>query len=138
MSNLEILPPADAEVFETRIAKIWLQDDGIVRIVVTQQIEGSADDLRELIELVINIGKGKMYPAVIDIRKMRSFPRGARKYFGDINRPRAGLASAYLVQSTLSRLFGNLFISLGKSQIPTKIFTSEKEAIKWLENFKDG
>ncbi|MDH5542453.1 MAG: hypothetical protein OEY64_05770 [Nitrospinota bacterium] len=138
MTHDSISPPEGISVFKTRIAIFWFQEDGILRILVKQDVEGTVSDLRELIELIFEKSKGKLYPALIDIRSMKTFPRDVRKYFGRDDRPRAGIASAYLVQSTLSRLFGNLFLSLGKSVIPTKVFTSEKSALEWLEGFRNG
>ena len=41
-------------------------------------------------------------------------------------------ASALLVESALSRMIGNIFLTINKPDVPVKLFTNEQEAKKWL------
>lgn len=52
---------------------------------------------------------------------------------------RTRIAEAILVETTANRLMANVYVNYNKPRIPTKIFTNEEEAIKWLKSFEiDG
>jgi hypothetical protein len=44
------------------------------------------------------------------------------------------MAFAILIDSSVSRVVGNFFLGINKPAVPTKLFTNEKEAVKWLIN----
>jgi len=44
-------------------------------------------------------------------------------------------ASAILVHNPVMRLLGNIYMTVGKPVIPTKIFKDKEKAIEWLKQF---
>ncbi len=46
------------------------------------------------------------------------------------------IADAFLVKSLAVRLVANFFINVTKPKIRTKLFTSEAQALQWLENIE--
>jgi hypothetical protein len=42
-------------------------------------------------------------------------------------------ATALFVDAPVSQLLANFFLRVNKPTIPTKMFTSETEALKWLQ-----
>jgi len=44
-------------------------------------------------------------------------------------------ALALVVASTMSRVIGNIFISMNQSGIPLKLFNDEDQAMEWLYSF---
>jgi len=42
--------------------------------------------------------------------------------------------AAILVGSPVSRVMGNIYIGLNKPLVPTKLFTDEEVAVRWLKN----
>lgn len=49
---------------------------------------------------------------------------------------RGVIAAAVLIDSPLGSMIGNFFISISRPLRPTKIFTDEVEAKKWLNKLK--
>jgi hypothetical protein len=45
-------------------------------------------------------------------------------------------SAAFLTESALRSLAGNIFLSLEKPLVPTKLFTDEKKALNWLKKYK--
>ena len=45
------------------------------------------------------------------------------------------LAQAIIVDSPVSRLIGSFFLGLNKPPFPTKLFTSEADAVEWLKGY---
>jgi hypothetical protein len=47
-------------------------------------------------------------------------------------------ACALLVGSAVSKVLANFFMGLNKPKKPTRMFTSQDEAIHWLEGYRRG
>ena len=65
---------------------------------------------------------------------MRGIEREARAYYSSL---RSITARALLVESPVTRVMANFFISINKPPVPTKLFTSEDQAVAWLKNFME-
>jgi hypothetical protein len=131
----ELTPHEDAEVIETPTSRVWIGADNISRVVILPSAKNEVKDLQGLIEAIRKLCKGELRPGLVDIRDLKIFSRDIRQYYGDKERPRAANATAFLVESSLSKLFGNVLISLGKPLYPVKLFTLEDEAVDWLKEF---
>jgi hypothetical protein len=44
-------------------------------------------------------------------------------------------AIALIVGTPLTRMMGNLFLSMSKPQFPTRLFDNEASALAWLQEF---
>ncbi|TNE48419.1 MAG: hypothetical protein EP343_16290 [Deltaproteobacteria bacterium] len=69
---------------------------------------------------------------LVDMRNIQSMSKEARKYLSRSDIGLYATAVALLVRSPLSKFFGNLIMNFSKPHYPTKIFTSEQEAVLWL------
>ena len=118
---------------EVRTHLIWLEDDGIVRVKVKPNIEISLQDAQVAIRAVSEVCGGKRCPALVDMRGLVGMDRGARLYFAGVETAKVESAAALIIESPLSKAIGNFFMGLNKPIIPTRLFTSEEEAIAWLK-----
>jgi hypothetical protein len=115
------------------IASVYLLD-GVIRVDYNKGTTITLEDAVEL-EAALNKlveGKGKL-PSLGDFRNIRSINKEARDYFSNDNYTKNLTKGATLVDSPISKLFGNIFLGFNKLPIPYRIFTNEKEAIKWLK-----
>ncbi len=83
----------------------------------------------------LEIQKGKLQPMLSDIKFVRTVSKEARDFMASEEGCEGVLAAAILVDSPITRMIGNFFMSINKPLVPTKIFTDEAEAIKWLKPF---
>ncbi len=121
-----------SEVIETKNVRIWLGDDGIVRIVQKPGTEETLDTAKENIAASMKVSKEKKRPLLVDIVALKTMSHEAREFYGkveDVN------AVALLVGSPVSRVLGTVFLGISKSKVPLKLFTSEEDAIEWLKGF---
>lgn len=116
-------------VIETRTSKIWIEEE-IVRI--KSDNNQTLIDANENIDATLMLIKGRKYLHLVDIRKVRSVSKEARDRFAKDD---ARIANALLIGSIVSKLIGNFFMGFSKPVYPTKLFTSEEKAIKWLKLF---
>lgn len=120
---------------EVRSQTIWLDDDGIVRMKMKPDVfELDLADAQEVIRTVDAMCGGVRRPTLVDLRELRSMSRDCRKYFAGPETARVQVAVALLVVSPLARAIGNFFMGLNKPLIPTRLFTSEADALVWLRS----
>ena len=123
------------EEIVTRTVRIWIGDDGIVRMVDIPGAEEVLDDAIENLLAVRNVCEDKEYPTLIDIRELKSITQEARKYYASDETARFGKATGLVIGSPMTRGIGNYFIQLNRPALPLKLFTSEGKALDWLEGF---
>jgi len=120
-------------VIETRTARMWMGDDGILR----SSLREGADENEE--DAVANVAAGSMLagdrkiPILADWTEVSFISQQARRVYAGKETNRYTLALALVVGTPLSELIGSFFIGLNKPMFPTKLFTSEQEAIAWLK-----
>lgn len=125
-----------AQRCDVRAQIISLDDDGIIR---TRMQPGVFDlelaDAQDVIRAVTTVSGGVRRPVLVDLRELRSMTRECRKYFAGPETAAAEAAVALLVVSPVGRAVGNFFMGLNKPLVPTRLFTSEPEAMVWLSGF---
>ncbi|MBL7912035.1 MAG: hypothetical protein JNJ41_13335 [Bacteroidia bacterium] len=106
---------------------------------VKQDITVDVAEIKEMIEYVKEFMGEKRHLALIDFgSSVGSTTEGRRVYAEEIYLTKYRIADAFLVKSLSMRLIANFFIKVTKPKIATRLFTSETEAIKWLENAKNS
>lgn len=122
----------------TSKAEITYNTDNIIRIKIFQGNELEEKDIKEIIKRCDEITGKKRHLVLLDGRGDVTATKEAREYGGNhISKTR--IAEAILVETTANKLMANVYVSYNKPRIPTKIFTVEEEALKWLKSFEvDG
>ena len=121
---------------ETPNVTLRLTEDGIIHALVREGAEETEASARHHADLMFALAGGLRRPILVDLRKMRSMDRGARIVYSGPQGARYAIALALLVDSPLSRIIGNFFLSLNRSRLyPTRLFTSESDALAWLFGF---
>ena len=116
-----------------RNSRIWIDEEGILRC---EGLPGSAHtkaDAEETVDACWELSGHRRRLALVDVRRTRSVDREARLHYGRTEAARRCLAAAMLVSSPLSWALGNFFVGLHKPPYPIRLFTSEPEALRWLQ-----
>ena len=82
------------------------------------------------------LGK-EMTRVLIDMRQTVQITREARNHYAGERTASIQRATALLIDSPLSATIANFFMGLNKPLSPTRMFTSEDEAIAWLREHSD-
>lgn len=119
---------------ETEYVKIYL-DNGIL----------AAEWKRSIIDISIakavvnsrnHFADGINYPVLVKINSIIGGSKEARDFLASEEACKGMIAGAIVVDSIFETMLANLFIGRSKPIIPTRIFSSEAKARKWLEQFK--
>jgi hypothetical protein len=114
-----LVPPGGTRVVEIRAALLWVEEDGILRILIKPACIARLKDAEELHAAALSlVGRAKT-PVLADYHDKDDLPASA---------------VAFLVESSLSRTIGNFFLGLGRFTIPARLFTSVADAIAWLKS----
>jgi hypothetical protein len=126
------------ETITTRTAKIWLRDDGVIQFVILPGIKIQLADAKENAAAVAQLAADQRRPVLVDIRASLGIDHETRAYYAKAEGVKSNSALALLVESPVTRVMANFFISINKPVIPTQLFTSEAEAVMWLKNFVEA
>ncbi|MBF0352678.1 MAG: hypothetical protein HQM11_16720 [SAR324 cluster bacterium] len=122
----------ESKAIEFSQGKIWFDEEqGIIHFAHRPKAVVTIEDSRKYIETVPIFGN-KRYPLLVDLRQIKAITKDARSYFANEG-SKVVLALALLVSSPLSKIIGNFIISMEHYSIPTRLFTSETEAVDWLK-----
>jgi hypothetical protein len=126
------MDPASGVITHAKL-RMWLRPDGIVQVVLAPRAAIVLEDAIAAVEAVTRLTGGRLSPLLVDLRDASRQDRAALREFA--RRGDVVSAVALIAGTPLSRMMGNLFISLGKPLFPTRLFDNEASALAWLQTF---
>ncbi len=112
--------------------KIIQGDDQIYRYIAINKASIDMDTLEKMTKVGDEWNESRLCANLIDIRDMLFIDSKTREYAAAQYRPYvAGMA--ILIESRVSSSFANLFLKFSKPKVPTRLFSKEEDAIKWLK-----
>jgi hypothetical protein len=121
------------DVVRTPIGEMWLDEQGILWHRLDSHATVTADAAEEVLRLVDGLTGGESVPAIIDIRGVAYAPPEARSIFAGSPAASHELATALVVAPGASNAMAAVFTSVTKPERPVAVFTSEDEAVAWLQ-----
>lgn len=117
----------------TNTAEILLSSQGIITVRIKSGARQSLDDAKANLSEAIAAGSGVKRPLMTDIRFCEPLAPEARRYYSGSALVESFLAMGILIDSSpFGKTMGNIYLSIAKPGIPTKLFTDEPSAINWL------
>ncbi len=114
-------------------ALIQQRDDDIIRFEIHEEKVISVQDIKDMTEIVGIWGQGKKFYNLIVMPDMENIPFDVRQYTAGEERSRFSLADAFVIPSIAMQVIGNFYLRFHKPFLPTKLFSSERTAIEWLD-----
>ncbi len=114
---------------------VSLRSDGIIQIDMKANNTLQLIDAKQMVIAFAEVGGGKKYPLLFIAGDFALASYDARKYASGIEANQYTLASVFVVKNSIQKIMGNAYITFNKPITPTKIMTSEAEALKWLKTF---
>ncbi|MBI3520376.1 MAG: hypothetical protein HY062_13620 [Bacteroidetes bacterium] len=123
------------KIIETKIAKITLLDNGIIRIQGNSDINITLDDMFENDEAFKHILPEGNAPFLTIFGENATINLDAQMYFANKQRSKIKKAEALLTSQMHHRLIALTHTTHLMPSYPIRHFTVEEEAIKWLLTF---
>ena len=106
-------------------------DDMIYRYIALNKCTLDLDTLEKMTVVGDTWCQDRLCANLMDIRDMMFIDSKTRAYAAAQYRPHvAGLA--ILIDSKISSYFANIFLKFSQPKVPTRLFTNEDDALKWL------
>lgn len=117
---------------ENNVIKLWLEDD-VIHLVYKRDCIISLDAAKEIVRMRLEYQKGLSYKGIAFISLIKTVTPEARQYLA--KEGSNGVTKvALIVSSSFTTILGNLFVSINKPLVPTKLFSTKEEGMKWLKN----
>jgi hypothetical protein len=113
--------------------RAWLRPDGIVSIVFASRVATDLGDALAAIEAITRLTGGRRSPLLVNLHASGPQDRPARAEFA--RRDDVASAIALIVDTPLSRMLGNFYLTVSKPITPTRLFDDEASAVAWLLEF---
>ena len=126
------------EQIETRTAKFWFDNNGILHVEHLAAPDRGISDIEENISAIIDLWQGTPLRVLADIRAVYTTTREERHLYtnNEVIKNQIGVI-ALLVSSPISRVIGSMLLGINMLPMPAKLFTSEKDALEWLKGFRE-
>lgn len=106
-------------------------DDQIYKYIAINNCTIDMETLEKMTQMGDTWNGTRLCANLIDVRDMLFIDSKTREYAAAQFRPHVA-GQAILIDSRISSYFANIFLKFSKPKVPTKLFTSEDEALKWL------
>jgi hypothetical protein len=119
----------------TRNADVILGEDGVLRVVVHEGADVTADDMRAFLAARMELAPHRV-AVLIDQRRIRAMTREAQEAGTEGADKRPTIGVAILIAGPITVMIANFFIIFGRPRYPTKLFTNEPGALAWLDELR--
>lgn len=120
---------------ETDFCWMWVSN-GVLFVKYKPSLVMTVEVAKQMYYERLKFSNGISRPLLLDGRNFISMDRATMKFYKTKEVIQYITAGAFLTGNALTSLAGNLFLTLEKPLIPTKLFTEEQKALEWLEKYK--
>jgi len=113
--------------------RMWLRPDGIVVVAWVPKITALLEDATACLDAMAQITGGRRCPLLVNMLDTGPQDRKTRAEW--TRRSDLSSAVALVVSTPLSRVVGNLFLSVSRLPFPVRLFDNEESALAWLKDF---
>src|SRR4051812_6279644 len=129
---------AEPQEVVTRLAVVRLEPSGIIRKTSNAGAEYTIREAQEDLAAVIKLSPDKRRPLLADERELRAVDQDTRTFWSGKEMLKYVKAVAVVTgNSSITNMIGNFVITIARTALPTKMFATEPDALRWLEWFLD-
>jgi hypothetical protein len=125
----------EKEIITLSHSEIFLREDGIVEILIKESSSISDVECKEMLASYKTILNNKKYPMLHIVENYVSFEKSAREFSASPEGMAFSEVEAYVINSLAHKLLANFYLKVNRPPVPTKFFSTKKEAITWLQKY---
>jgi hypothetical protein len=112
--------------------EITILTNHIFKLKPFEGIELDIEDVQEMRRVYLKFSNNESFAILLDATENFSLTSEARTLLASKEYTVKRIAAAFVTKSLANQLVGNFFIKFNKPATPTKMFTDEEHAFKWL------
>ena len=113
-------------------SKVQLVDPKMVRIEIYGKTPIGKREAKEMNDAIGLLSKGREVLVLMLADEMTQFDKEAMDFSASDEGLLYTVADAMVVKSTAQRITANLYLRISRPRKPSRIFNSERDAVKWL------
>jgi len=114
---------------------VHLRDDGIIYVRISNEKDESVELVKQAVKAIGELTNNKKAPLLAQHDEFSLPGKENRDYWAKKESCPYSSADAFLIGSSALMLIANFYLKINKPERPTKMFTNEKDAVKWLKTF---
>lgn len=123
-----------SEIIDLGHSQIAMREDGIVQMNFYDKLEIDIKEAKEMVAATNELTHGKKVLVLNIAGSNTTATKEAREYAASKEAVEFTLAEAYVIRNLAQKILGTFYINFNKPLVPTKLFTSEEEAVIWLKS----
>jgi hypothetical protein len=120
---------------EVPTMQISLRSDGLIQILPEPGSRIVLPNVKLQIAAIGKLGEGKKFPVLVLSGNDNTIDTEVMNFVAQPNSNPFALAEAYVISNISHKLLANFYLKINRPARPTKVFTKEKDAISWLQQF---
>ena len=112
-------------------AQLWMDEDCVLYFKMLPKTDIRAEDAEEMCKVAASISKDVIHGNLVDISEMTFMDKKARAVFASQEKTTVK-GVAIVSSSSIQKSIINLYFNFSKPSIPTKVFSTQADAKKWL------
>jgi hypothetical protein len=122
--------------FENEFAEFWIEND-ILFFAYKPQTRLDLAGAQRVVSDCKQFQKNMSYLVFCDARGLKEIDKAARDYLARDGSDLV-IAVGILIESPVTRILTNFYLTISKPLTPTKLFTDRDEAIAYLNSYKSA
>ncbi len=118
-------------------ASLQRKEDGHLYIWIHDNQELDVEDIKAMVKAKTELFGLQPHTAIIIPGNYSSISNEARDFASSKEAYEGAIAKTIVAKSLAIRLIGNFFIKYNRPPAPTRLFSNEKDAIRWLNQKRD-
>ncbi|MBT6439526.1 MAG: hypothetical protein HOB26_01255 [Flavobacteriales bacterium] len=120
------------DIYEITVGKLSVYE-GIIRLQLNDRADIEVHHIDEIYKANQKLSEGSKYSLLVIIGKYTNVSPEARELAANKELSKNRTSLAFVTDSLAHKLVVNFFIKFNRPSTPTKLFTDEEEAIRWLK-----
>ena len=116
----------------TTHSEFILRNNSIIEIKLKKGIYFTIKESKEINQQIVTISNGIPRKILVESSKLNFCDQESRKWTTSKEVSDSIIALAILTKSLPQKLIANFIVNMQKPRVPTKVFTTKKEAETWL------
>jgi hypothetical protein len=111
-----------------------LREDGILHIHISEEDYGTKE-LKKLVPVIKGLARSESIPMLTTLDENASPSAETRDFWAKNDNCPYVSAEAFVAENFSHKLIGNFYLQFNRPARPTRVFTTEEEALDWLRSF---
>lgn len=105
----------------------------IIENIIKEGVVLQVADVKSIKEINLRICENKNYALLVDAKEESSITDDARTLLASEELAKFNIAKAIIIHTQKQKILGNLYLTVNRPYVKTRLFTDREKALSWLK-----